>query len=430
MSLPQLKIITKKVEYISYFYKRSLMIRRNGVRGIFSIFHISICVLSAFLFSFLCTDVYAENSSFYVVPIVKHNGPPGPQGPAGPRGPRGPRGLTGTTGPMGPQGLAGASGPAGTTGPMGPQGPAGIRGLTGATGPTGPQGPAGNITSPSNIVTVAKSGGDYTSIIAAMNSITNASNLNPHIIKIYPGVYDLSSTSLTVKSYVEIIGSGMNSTFIKGSVNSHNSSSGALLNMSLFSSLRNITVSNTSNGANTIGVLINGISYDQHNNVNLENRRANVIIDHSNIIAINGTYLTTAIHIRDSRSIIINNSYVNSWSPYSNSPHVYNYAIYLSSSEGNNPSRYIKIHNSIIRSVGGWDNRGISNQGALLNVTSSDIQAPNGQNSGIAITITSNGKASITGSYVSGVHDDVSGSGQKVCAGTVNANFTVLPSGC
>ncbi len=82
-------------------------------------------------------------------------GPAGPQGPAGndgldgatgpmgPQGPAGINGLEGATGPMGPQGPAGLNGVDGATGPMGPQGPAGNDGLDGATGPMGPQGPQG-----------------------------------------------------------------------------------------------------------------------------------------------------------------------------------------------------------------------------------------------------------------------------------------------
>ncbi|MBI3238445.1 MAG: hypothetical protein HYZ43_06345 [Flavobacteriia bacterium] len=69
-----------------------------------------------------------------------NDGLDGATGPMGPQGPAGNDGLDGATGPMGPQGPTGLTG---ATGATGPQGPAGNDGLDGATGPMGPQGPAG-----------------------------------------------------------------------------------------------------------------------------------------------------------------------------------------------------------------------------------------------------------------------------------------------
>ena len=56
-----------------------------------------------------------------------------------------------------------------------------------------------------NVVIVAKSGGDFTTITAALNSITTASDTNPFLIYIAPGVYD---EQVIMKSYVDIEGSG------------------------------------------------------------------------------------------------------------------------------------------------------------------------------------------------------------------------------
>jgi len=54
-----------------------------------------------------------------------------------------------------------------------------------------------------NVVTVAKKGGDFSTIQAAINSITDASPTNPYVVYIFPGIYEERVTS---KNYVSLIG--------------------------------------------------------------------------------------------------------------------------------------------------------------------------------------------------------------------------------
>lgn len=68
-----------------------------------------------------------------------------------------------------------------------------------------------------NVVTVAKSGGDFTDPVAAVNSISTASASNPYLIFIGPGVYTLNS-GLIMKEYISVMGSGIDVTTIKGSI--------------------------------------------------------------------------------------------------------------------------------------------------------------------------------------------------------------------
>lgn len=61
------------------------------------------------------------------------------------------------------------------------------------------------------VVTVAKSGGDYTTITAALASITDAATGKRYLIKVMPGTY---TEAITMKEYVDIDGSGVNDAII------------------------------------------------------------------------------------------------------------------------------------------------------------------------------------------------------------------------
>ncbi|MFZ2948709.1 MAG: hypothetical protein WA003_04420, partial [Desulfuromonadaceae bacterium] len=99
----------------------------------------------------------------------------------------------------------------GTAGAPGATGATGQQGLTGATGP---QGPAGIAPHYANVVVVAKSGGDFTDPVAAVNSITDASENNPYLIKIMPGIYNIDAQTIFLPQYIDIEGCGSNITKI------------------------------------------------------------------------------------------------------------------------------------------------------------------------------------------------------------------------
>lgn len=60
---------------------------------------------------------------------------------------------------------------------------------------------------PAQIVTVAKSGGDFTTITAALASITDSGYSKPYVIEVAPGTYT-EPAGVELKDYVEIHGSG------------------------------------------------------------------------------------------------------------------------------------------------------------------------------------------------------------------------------
>jgi len=98
-----------------------------------------------------------------------------------------------------------------------------------------------------NIITVAKSNGDFDDPVAALNSITDASAANPYLVVIAPGVYDIGSSGLVMQEYVDVAGSGQDSTFIKGSKsNSSLNGNAALVTGSDNAGLRDLTIENMS----------------------------------------------------------------------------------------------------------------------------------------------------------------------------------------
>ena len=78
----------------------------------------------------------------------------------------------------------------------------------GTAGPPGPAGPSG--VTPQDVIWVAKSGGQFTLLSAAMNSITDT---NPHLIMVAPGTY-VETAPIAVKTNVDIEGSGQDRTTI------------------------------------------------------------------------------------------------------------------------------------------------------------------------------------------------------------------------
>lgn len=70
------------------------------------------------------------------------------------------------------------------------------------------------------IAVVAQSGGDYTDPVAAMNASSTwcggASVTNPCLLKIMPGIYNIGTDILSMQSYIDVEGSGINTTKVVG----------------------------------------------------------------------------------------------------------------------------------------------------------------------------------------------------------------------
>jgi hypothetical protein len=78
--------------------------------------------------------------------------------------------------------------------------------------------------------------------------ITTASSTNPYLLKIEPGIYDIGTSSLQMKVYVDVEGSGENTTTITGHID------GGVVLGSGYAEIRFLTVQNTGGGTNAVAI--------------------------------------------------------------------------------------------------------------------------------------------------------------------------------
>ncbi|MDO8413863.1 MAG: pectinesterase family protein [Gallionellaceae bacterium] len=98
-------------------------------------------------------------------------------------------------------------------------------------------------------IIVAKSGGNYTTITAALNAITPSAS-NPYIIEVWPGTY---AENITMKSYVTLQGSGTSVTVIRSPT-----TAGYLVNVIEIGSLTGVSIAGfTITGSGGYGAGIN-----------------------------------------------------------------------------------------------------------------------------------------------------------------------------
>jgi hypothetical protein len=105
-----------------------------------------------------------------------------------------------------------------------------------------------------NVVVVAKSGGDDTSVQAAIDSITDAAADNPYLVWVAPGVYQ---EQVTMKPYVHLQGAGQEATVITSTASSGSAwpPTQATLVLASDTSLRDLTVGNSGAGDSNAALL-------------------------------------------------------------------------------------------------------------------------------------------------------------------------------
>jgi hypothetical protein len=104
-----------------------------------------------------------------------------------------------------------------------------------------------------NVVVVAQSGGDYTSVQAAIDSITDAAADNPYLVWVAPGLYE---EQVTMKPYVHLQGAGQEATVISSTASSSAwPPTQATLVLASDTSLRDLTVGNSGTADSTVALL-------------------------------------------------------------------------------------------------------------------------------------------------------------------------------
>jgi hypothetical protein len=107
----------------------------------------------------------------------------------------------------------------------------------------------GGVGSYENVVVVAKSGGDYSSIQSAINSIADADAENPYLVWVAPGVY---TQTVVMTSHIHIHGAGQGATIISSTIGGE---SQATLVLTSNTSVRELTVVNTGDDSTHIALL-------------------------------------------------------------------------------------------------------------------------------------------------------------------------------
>jgi hypothetical protein len=96
-----------------------------------------------------------------------------------------------------------------------------------------------------------------TALLTALAGITDAGPFKPYVLKLDPAGYNVGTTQLVMKPYVDIEGSGQGSTIIEGLGNSDTSYLTGIIQAAPQAELRNLMVSSTGYGQTTsIGIYV------------------------------------------------------------------------------------------------------------------------------------------------------------------------------
>ncbi len=254
-----------------------------------------------------------------------------------------------------------------------------------------------------NVIVVAKSGGDFTNVKSAVDSITDASASNNYLVYVGPGTYTVTEP-IVLQQYVSLKGSGINVTSLYGNVSGSDSASSAIIQGASNSSISELTVVNLGGGSESVGIYHNGSVVSiisqvlifvtgQAKNYGIYNRDADVDIANISInVAISGTHNHAICNISSSGSIVntLLEVYEGTSENYgikntSSSPVISNTQITVAGTGSitagiHNVTSSPKMNNIVIDTSYGDTNYGIYSDHSSLTISHAVITAKNGEN--------------------------------------------------
>ena len=149
-----------------------------------------------------------------------------------------------------------------------------------------------------NVVTVAKENGDFVSLQAAMNSITDASATNRYVVKLAPGFHNLRSI-LFIKPYVSLVGEDRRNTIVRRLPSLDGEGSGtAVIQLSDNTSVRKLTIRNVGGQLSSVGVVVRS------------DKRKSILIDEVDIHVFGGLRVNRGLDCMSSHFQITNSNIV------------------------------------------------------------------------------------------------------------------------
>ncbi|MGH2677575.1 MAG: hypothetical protein ACRDHB_04350, partial [Actinomycetota bacterium] len=274
-----------------------------------------------------------------------------------------------------------------------------------------------------NVVTVSSSGGDFTSIQAAVDSVTDASGSNPYLVLVGPGTY---TGQVTLTSGVSLQGSGRLATVVTAP-GAQDCSSAYTIKSGTLSTVSDLFVVNSGGAECAIGILNSSaassfrdltINVDGGTTtmVGLRHTFGSTIALEDMLISVGGTANGMAMGIEQiGASVLLMNLDIRAFSSQNKAIGVRN--------EGSS----LVARDSVIRGISSpSDTIGILNE----NASSDQVLVHHSVVFGVTDTI-SNGPSYVTrvaSSQLDG--GDPTNSGTLVCAGVYDENFTFSASTC
>ncbi len=326
----------------------------------------------------------------------------------------------------------------------------------------------------SKVAVVAKNGGDYADPYTAMSGYANwcPRTVAPCLLKIMPGVYDVGTSMIEMQPYIDIEGSGENTTVIQGSIG--NDYAGVLKGTN-YAEVRFLTVRNISAGSyvraiynataspkitNVTAIATatgGGYSYGIHNDASSPTLTNVTVTSYGGLSSYGVMNLNAASPKMTNVAVTTSGGYANyGVYNYSSSPKMTNVTVTAEGAGGGNTygvdnesSSSPAMTNVIINASGGQFCFGVYNYSSSPIMTNVSVTAEGGvNNTGVATS--SSGTVKINHSVIKGsLHTisnaagvttrvgntqldggAVSNAGTLTCAGVYNENYDFFASAC